>query len=349
MKVTALGVNSAFAIGKHKDVVDSEKLENLIELAVKKAKSMNSTLTLGEIKKIIRENVERAYTPKYQSNFLLEFNTKGKINDNVYRLVLDFGSDIRHSLANVGLKMTDIDGFYCSHPHADHIGGVEGIALSSIFNPFWNTKKSEWLAKIKFRRLEDSDKPFEMDSVTDRLYKKDKIPSNCKPDIWGHREVLDSLWDAARPGLDTLQGVKNVTLETYFNPIIMSKSMEYQITEEETHWNFYTVESTHVIGGTSYMPSFGLMFESEKVKIYFPTDTLYIMPPIMKPFYESADIIYHDCETGPRSGVHSHIDDIRKIDPAIKKKCFLYHYTEEPVVDEDEFMGILKLAETHTY
>lgn len=349
MKVTALGVNSAFAIGKFDDVVESEILEQKLENAVKIAKENHSSLTLGEIKQIIRENSKRAYFPKFQSNFLLEFQTKGKIKDDSYKLVLDFGSDIRHSLTNIGLKMGDIDGFYCSHPHADHIGGIEGIALSTVFNPYWNKKKTEWLQKQKSRRDEDLNNPVELDLVTDRLYKKEKIPSNCKPDIWGHREVLDSLWDAARPGLDTLQGVKNVSLETFFNPIVMSKSMEYQIQENDTNWVFYTVESTHVVGGTSYMPSFGLMFESEKIKIYFPTDTLYIMPPIMKPFYESADIIYHDCETGPKSGVHSHIDEIRKIDSSIKKKCYLYHYTEEPQVDEGEFLGIMKAGESHIY
>ncbi len=349
MKVTALGVNSAFATGIYKDVIETAKVEAMIAEAVKSAKDTQSHLTINAIRKIIKDHTTRAYFPRYQSNFLLEFQTQGKVKDNVYRFVLDFGSDIRHSLANVGLKMGDIDGYYCSHPHADHIGGIEGIALSTVFNPFWNSKKTDWLSVEKKRRTEDADKPRQLDPVTDRLFKREKIPADCKPDLWGHREVLDDLWDAAKPGLDTLQGVKNVSLETFFNQIVMSKSLEYQINDGDKSWIFYTVESTHVVGGTSYMPSFGLMFECNDKKIYFPTDTLYIMPPIMKPFYESADIIYHDCETGPRSGVHSHIDEIRKIDPIIKKKCYLYHYTEEPVVEEGEFLGIVKTGEVHEY
>lgn len=348
MKVTALGVHSAFATGSYKDVIETAKVEAMISEAVKNAKDTHAHLTINAIKNIIKQNTTRAYFPRYQSNFLLEFQTQGKIKQDVYRLVLDFGSDIRHSLANVGLRMADIDGYYCSHPHADHIGGIEGIALSTVFNPFWNKKKTDWLSSEKKRRSDD-DSPKQLDPITDRLFRREKIPADCKPDLWGHREVLDDLWDAAKPGLDTLQGVKNVSLETFFNQIVMSKSLEYQINDGEKSWIFYTVESTHVIGGTSYMPSFGLMFESNDKKIYFPTDTLYIMPQIMKPFYESADIIYHDCETGPRSGVHSHIDDIRKIDPAIKKKCYLYHYTEEPQVDEDEFKGIIRTGEVHEY
>ena len=54
---------------------------------------------------ILKTNSTRAYFPRYQSNFLLEFQTQGKVKPDVYRFVLDFGSDIRHSLANVGLKM----------------------------------------------------------------------------------------------------------------------------------------------------------------------------------------------------------------------------------------------------
>ncbi|MBK9499229.1 MAG: hypothetical protein IPO06_07675 [Leptospiraceae bacterium] len=349
MKVTALGVHSAFAAGTYKEVIETAKVEAMIAEAVKSAKDTQSHLTINGIRNILKTNSTRAYFPRYQSNFLLEFQTQGKVKPDVYRFVLDFGSDIRHSLANVGLKMGDIDGYYCSHPHADHIGGIEGIALSTVFNPFGIQRKQIGSLPKKKRRTEDEGKPKQLDPITDRLFKREKIPADCKPDLWGHREVLDDLWDAAKPGLDTLQGVKNVSLDTFFNQIVMSKSLEYQINDGDKSWIFYTVESTHVVGGTSYMPSFGLMFESADKKIYFPTDTLYIMPPIMKPFYESADIIYHDCETGPRSGVHSHIDEIRKIDPVIKKKCYLYHYTEEPVVDEGEFLGIVKTGEVHEY
>ena len=149
MKVTALGVNSAFATGTYKDVIETAKVEAMIAEAVKSAKDTQSHLTINAIRKIIKDNTTRAYFPRYQSNFLLEFQTQGKVKPDVYRFVLDFGSDIRHSLANVGLKMGDIDGYYCSHPHADHIGGIEGIALSTVFNPFWNSKKTEWLASEK--------------------------------------------------------------------------------------------------------------------------------------------------------------------------------------------------------
>lgn len=342
MKVTALGTHSAFAIGFFKESIDTKYLKELIE----KTTSQNEKVfEVSLLQTLIDDYTERVYSPRFQSNFLLEFETKGKIKDNVYRFVIDFGSDIRHSLANVGLKLGDIDGYYCSHPHADHIGGVEGIALSTIFNPFWNSKKIEWLRK---HGTDLADKSF--DNILDRLFRKELAPNDCKPDLWGHREVLDNLWEAARPGLDTLQGVKKVSLDTYFNPIPMVKDIEYEIMDGKKSWRFYTIESTHVIGGTSHMPSYGLIFESsDGQKIYFPTDTLLMMPPTMRAFYEASNVIYQDCETGIRSGVHSHIDDIRKCEANVKKKCYLYHYSEEPVVDPDEFKGILHMGDVHEY
>jgi len=165
----------------------------------------------------------------------------------------------------------------------------------------------------------------------------------------GDCSVLEELWQSAQAGLNTLQNVRNVTLQTYFNVIEMKSDNRCFIKEDDVIWEFFTVQSVHVIGGTKHMPSFGLFFENENRKIFFPTDTMLMMPPTMKTFYDDADVIYQDTETGIKSGVHSHIDDIRKIDEEIKKKLYLYHYNTFPVVDEGEFKGVLKTGETHEY
>lgn len=302
MKVTALGVHNAFAVGE-----------------------------------IFRDaNIDKAYIPKFQSNFLLEFKTKGKIRDDVHRFILDFGSDIRHSLwYSSKLRMGDIDSYYCSHPHNDHCGGIEGIALSTLFNPYWNKDKNTFLDGKGVAQL-----------LSDDVH----IPNSCKPTLIGHREVLKSLWESAAPGLNTLQGVDNSTLSTFFEVVPMGNGLKQTIKDGDREWIYYTIESTHVVGGMEHMPSFGLMFEcSDGQKVYFPTDTLLMMPPTMELFYRKANVIYQDCETGFRSGVHSHIDDIRKVDADIKKKCWLYHYTDEPIVDENEFLGILRTGDIQEY
>src|ERR1035437_5128807 len=64
----------------------------------------------------------------FQTNMLIENE------DESFRLLFDCGSDIRHSLASVGLGAKDIPCVYISHLHADHIGGLEWLAFSTYFN-----------------------------------------------------------------------------------------------------------------------------------------------------------------------------------------------------------------------
>jgi ribonuclease BN (tRNA processing enzyme) len=67
-------------------------------------------------------------THNYHSNILI-------IDENQNKLLIDCGSDIRFSLYNVGLSHRDITDIYISHLHADHVGGLEYIAITTKFYP----------------------------------------------------------------------------------------------------------------------------------------------------------------------------------------------------------------------
>jgi len=62
----------------------------------------------------------------YQSNMVITA-ASGK------RLLVDCGGDARYSLADCGMRPHDLDAVYISHLHADHIGGMEWLALSTYF------------------------------------------------------------------------------------------------------------------------------------------------------------------------------------------------------------------------
>ncbi len=64
----------------------------------------------------------------YQSNMVITSPT-GK------RLLIDCGGDARFALAECGLQLKDLDAVYISHLHADHIGGMEWLALNTYFAP----------------------------------------------------------------------------------------------------------------------------------------------------------------------------------------------------------------------
>jgi ribonuclease BN (tRNA processing enzyme) len=86
----------------------------------------------------------------YHSNMLLEVNGR--------RLMVDCGGDARFAMRDAGYSVADVHALYVSHLHADHIGGIEWLALATYFNPalakpalFINEKMAEelWLNSLK--------------------------------------------------------------------------------------------------------------------------------------------------------------------------------------------------------
>jgi phosphoribosyl 1,2-cyclic phosphodiesterase len=63
-----------------------------------------------------------------QSNLLFE-------SDSGKKLLLDCGTDIRHSLSLLNYSHLDVNSVYISHAHADHAGGLEWLAFSTYFDP----------------------------------------------------------------------------------------------------------------------------------------------------------------------------------------------------------------------
>lgn len=108
----------------------------------------------------------------YHSNMLITAES-GK------RILIDCGSDIRHSLQEAGIQFRyfgrEIDAIYISHLHADHIGGLEAAALVSFF---------------------DAESP--------------------KPRIFAQENVLSDLWNhSLQGGLTHIHG-KEMHLDDYF-------------------------------------------------------------------------------------------------------------------------------------
>lgn len=57
------------------------------------------------------------------------------LEDGSQKLLIDCGSDARYALHELGLTYRDILHVYISHLHADHIGGLEWLALGTKFDP----------------------------------------------------------------------------------------------------------------------------------------------------------------------------------------------------------------------
>ncbi len=345
MKITAIGVNSAFATGSYDSTLTVAQVQTLLAELLQNPEAQQYSET--ELQQQIETLAQTRMQPKWQSNFLIEFDTIGKRGSKPYRLLVDVGGDVRHALKGIGLSSTDIDGVYISHPHADHIGGMEYIALTSIFNPFYTPEKKKWLAD---------------QFIADKLFLEQRLwahpPANAKPDLFVHRKVLEPLERAIGPGLDTLQGVPDVTIHTYFDVHLLGKK-ENGLTSSHIfqdgnggEWKMIPVFAMHVISSSEEMASYGICLEhSSGYNVLMPTDTQHMIPKQLEPYYKRANRIYMDCETSPfPSGVHPHISNlINDMSPEIQRKCLLYHYDSYPQVPENMFYGVLNTGDSHHY
>ena len=345
MKITAIGVNAAFSTGEYEKVVaEKDAYDLLIEIL---SSPDSNSLSKDAIKVRLAQLSRIRYNPRWQSNFLLEFDMPSKRNgQNPYRLLLDVGGDVRHALKTLGLSSSDIDGIYISHPHNDHIGGMEYMGLTTLFNPFYTVAKKRWLGD---------------DFIANKLFHEEKTwgtpPSSTKPDLFIHKKVLEPLRRALGPGLDTVQGVPDVCLETYFDVHLVGKqedgtTITHLFEDGKETWKMKPIFAMHVFSSSEEMPSYGVSLQhSTGYHILMPTDIQYMIPAQLEMHYKRADRIYMDCETSPiPSGVHPHISDlINYLDPEIQKKCLLYHYDNYPKVPEGMFYGILKAGDWHIY
>jgi len=62
----------------------------------------------------------------YHANYLL--------NVGKYSLLVDCGSDIRHSTRDLDIGIEQINGVYISHLHGDHVGGLEWLGFGKYFS-----------------------------------------------------------------------------------------------------------------------------------------------------------------------------------------------------------------------
>jgi len=218
--------------------------------------------------------------------------------------------------------------------------------LMTLFTPSYTPAKKEWL-NGQF--------------IADKLFLEQEWwpypPENAKPDLFIHRKVLEPLKRAVGPGLDTVQGVPNVKLETYFNIRLIGKQEDGQTNSHVFRdgggtWTMTPIFAMHVISSSEEMASYGISLQhSSGYNILMPTDTLHMVPPQLEALYKRANRIYMDCETSPTpSGVHPHISDlINRLAPDLQKKCLLYHYDGYPQVPDGMFGCILKIGDSHTY
>lgn len=168
-----------------------------------------------------------------------------------------------------------------------------------------------------------------------------KFDPGCgKPNLYISESLIDPLWEhVLSGGLNSLQG-EIASLSTYFNLHPISKDGFFVWHGIELH----ILQTVHVLAGYSIMPSFGLLFTVDGLKVFITTDTQFA-PHQVEDFYQMSDLIFHDCETTPsKSRVHAHYEELLTLPAEIRQKMWLYHYNPGSLPDavKDGFRGFVR-------
>lgn len=158
-------------------------------------------------------------------------------------------------------------------------------------------------------------------------------------DLYLVDDLIDPLWEhSLRGGLEVSDNA-NRKLDTYFNvkPLSATGTFDWH----DAHISILPVN--HIIADEGKMLSYALFGETQSTRFFITTDAIFD-PDAHMAFYRKADIIFQDCELGPRrSGVHAHYEQLKTLPDDIKAKMWLYHYPAyaKPDAVADGFCGFI--------
>lgn len=226
-------------------------------------------------------------------------------------ILVDCGSFCPYILEKeYNTKISDIKNIILTHPHADHIGGVEELALSA----FYVTKQPLNIA----------------------------IPKEFKKKLWN-----ESLRGGIQFCENGKLGFNDYFSEF---PIKRIQKKPFEIFESNIgSINIKFFRTRHVTLRTKSLKhsqvSYGLIFDE---RVLFTGDSQYNPDQIMLLLkkYPKIEHIFHDCDiSGFSSGVHASYVQLKKFSPEIRKMMSLYHYSKrvyEVDAESDGFAGFVK-------
>ncbi len=253
--------------------------------------------------------VGSAFSKKlYQTNLLI---IKG--NNHV---LIDCGTRCTQALYELGIMATGIRNFLITHTHADHIGGLEEIAL---MNRYVTGKKPSMIINDAF-----------MEILWDTSLRGGCAYNEGKGDS---KLGFKDFWKIKKPKL--LEDYPRETFQTNIGSINLKLVRTKHIPDSAYNWERSFWSCAVIIDN----------------KILFTSDTRYDRDLILK--YDKIfnfDIIFHDTQffTG---GVHSSIDELKQFSKKIKSKMFLTHYSDnwEDYIDKVKGYGFKGFADQHVF
>jgi mRNA degradation ribonuclease J1/J2 len=250
-----------------------------------------------------------AFTKKYNQTNLL-------ILKNDDHLLIDCGTKCPQALDELGLPVTKIKNLLITHSHADHIGGLEEVAL---MNKYVTRQKPVLTINETYQYI-----LWEMSLRGGAAYNEENA---------GDILSFYDFFEVNRP--EYLHGYPRETFGANVGSINIKMFRTKHIPDSSRNWE-------------SSFWSCGIIIDD---KIMFTSDTRY--DPELITCYDERfkfESIFHDCQlfTG---GVHASIDELNEFPADIKNKMHLVHYGDNYLdhVSKSEEYGFAGFTKQHVY
>lgn len=239
----------------------------------------------------------------FNNNFIL-------IKGNTH-IMVDFGFNAPTALkVNTGLHSSAISTLLTTHSHADHIGGIEYLALYNryISQGKFNKPKLKLIITKEYQNL-----------------------------LWNHSIRGGMEWN------ETNEQKSRLTLDDYFeiiNPYLINHvdrdiyEIDYEGIKLEIFKTIHIPDNAEDVKDA--FPSYGLFVDD---RILITCDTKFD-PKLLELYKDKAEYIFHDCSFTPNP-VHADLEHLRGLEDDLKKKMFLMHYSDDwENYNVDEFAGL---------
>lgn len=246
----------------------------------------------------------------FQNNLLV---IKG--NDH---LLIDCGNICPYALSTYNTPISEIQTVLPTHSHADHIGGLEEMALAGRYIA---GKKPKILITDEYKKL---------------LW-ENSLKGGCtygEQSAKGQLMTFDDYFEQIKPV--ELKGTPRPAFEASVGSINIKLFRTVHIPSATKNWNdgFYSV---------------GVLIDD---RILFSGDSRFdpeLIDWMEKDF--NIEAIFHDCQFY-EGGVHASYEELKTLSPSIKAKTYLCHYGEnfkEYNPQKDGFAGFVERGIYYTF